>query len=454
MRLPTVRNDTLRLFSLFVVLVLLSFGSISAYIGHRAHGIDRAALDISENAAPSIIHLAAAHNDLKELALTAERDLELAGRGSFQPTQDLGDLRDHIHRQVELHAHTPEFAGEHLAQAKLDEALAALDQALAHFIAAYTARDLPRAEQIVRSELRQANRQTSACIIKTIAINAENASRGAQQIRTLRGGIARSSLALTVLSVLWVLGLVALLMHAVRRVAVREAQHRMASERAAELELFAGRVAHDILNPVSVLTLLFRAVESGPTGEQLKTIVARGRATLQRMQQILDGLLKFASAAARPEPGASVDVGQVLGELTAELRVQAEAARIELCVEPVPACRIACSQGILYSLITNVAANAIKYMGDASVRRITIRVLDRGALVRFEVQDSGPGLSIELQKVVFRPHVRGKNGTKTTAGFGLGLATVQKAADAHGGRVGVQSEEGHGALFWFELPRC
>jgi signal transduction histidine kinase len=100
--------------------------------------------------------------------------------------------------------------------------------------------------------------------------------------------------------------------------------------------------------------------------------------------------------------------------------------------------------------VGNLAHNAIKYIRDGAGRRITLRVLARKNMVRVEVEDNGPGLPPELEKVVFNPFVRGQG--SGASGFGLGLATVKKAAEAHGGKVGVRSVPGQGCLFWFELP--
>jgi signal transduction histidine kinase len=105
---------------------------------------------------------------------------------------------------------------------------------------------------------------------------------------------------------------------------------------------------------------------------------------------------------------------------------------------------------ILSSLISNLAHNAIKYIGEGAERRITIRVLDRDAILRFEVEDTGPGLPPGFEQVVFQPYIRARGSLQP--GFGLGLATVKKAVEAHGGRVGVRSQVGRGCLFFFELP--
>jgi signal transduction histidine kinase len=93
--------------------------------------------------------------------------------------------------------------------------------------------------------------------------------------------------------------------------------------------------------------------------------------------------------------------------------------------------------------------NAIKYMGDAPVRRVTVRSFARRRAVRIEVADTGPGLPPEAASRVFEPYVRA---TATSGGgFGLGLATVRRLVEAHRGRVGVDSGP-TGATFWVELP--
>ncbi len=71
-------------------------------------------------------------------------------------------------------------------------------------------------------------------------------------------------------------------------------------------------------------------------------------------------------------------------------------------------------------------------------------------MVGVEGQDTGPGIPSELGPRVFSPYVRGTGSGRP--GIGLGLATVKRMAEAHGGTVGVQTALGCGSVFWFELP--
>jgi signal transduction histidine kinase len=84
------------------------------------------------------------------------------------------------------------------------------------------------------------------------------------------------------------------------------------------------------------------------------------------------------------------------------------------------------------------------------VRRIIVRARPMGQLVRLEVEDTGPGIAPELQARIFDPFVRGEH--SESSGTGLGLSTVKRLVESHGGSLGVRSAPGAGSLFWVELP--
>jgi len=96
--------------------------------------------------------------------------------------------------------------------------------------------------------------------------------------------------------------------------------------------------------------------------------------------------------------------------------------------------------------------NAIKYMGSRTQREIQVRVLERNEFVRTEVDDTGPGIPADKLASLFQPYFRANR--SGVEGLGLGLATVKKLAENHGGRAGVVSVVGKGSTFWFELPRA
>jgi signal transduction histidine kinase len=85
------------------------------------------------------------------------------------------------------------------------------------------------------------------------------------------------------------------------------------------------------------------------------------------------------------------------------------------------------------------------------VPRVEVSTEERGRMVRLSIRDNGIGVKPEHVKKLFQPFSRLVN-TSEYAGTGIGLAIVRKAVERMGGRVGVDSEPGHGSCFWIELP--
>jgi signal transduction histidine kinase len=217
--------------------------------------------------------------------------------------------------------------------------------------------------------------------------------------------------------------------------------------------MFAGRVAHDVLGPMTNVELALGLVARRVEGDELLgQAVEQGRRSGRRVKMLVDGLLDFARSGARPEPGGRTAAGEVIRDVMQSVAQAAEEAQVELAVEPFEPVEVACSPGVFMSCLSNLVRNGIKYMGDGTVRRVTVRVRTAGPRARFEVEDTGPGLPRELAETIFQPYVRGRGSGQP--GIGLGLATVRRLADAHGGAAGVSQAPDGGCLFWFEFPKA
>jgi signal transduction histidine kinase len=230
-----------------------------------------------------------------------------------------------------------------------------------------------------------------------------------------------------------------------------------AADRSRELELFAGRVAHDIRSPLGSATLAVELAQGGKDVDpKTRELLERARRTMQRIDKLVDGLLVFAASGGYIVPAGGreerTSAAEILDGVVEDATLEASAKAIELDYEePDPSIAVACNAGVLISMTTNLLSNAMKFMGDAAVRRITIRVRRLDDDIEVSVGDTGPGIDAQLRTRIFQPHVRG---TSKVAGFGLGLATVQRLAEAHGGTVGVDSIAEGGSRFWFRLPVC
>lgn len=430
--------------------VVASFVANTAYTEHLASSIDRAAVDIAFQAMPRIQHLAATAAELRRFNVLLRAYVSAAAKGRAANPGDVMRTRAAVDTEIRPYLARQYFPGEGTIRANVTRELAVLDDLVNRTIGEITAHDFEKAEATIERELEPQIERVVVAIRACHVFYAQQAARLALEIETARTRNRRIAIGLDMLSAVLAVAAALLAARSVRRyTGLIEEHNRVVELRARELELFASRVAHDVLSPLtSVEMSLAMAAKTCDEGADL---IDRGRRGVQRVRRIVDDLLDFARAAARPKAGASADVREVLADIEAELRPDAAAANVDLVLEPFPRTTVACSAGVLTSLISNLLRNSLKYLGERPVRRIRVRVRDRGAAARVEVEDTGPGLPPGLEASVFEIYVRADGAS--VPGLGLGLATVKRLAEAHGGAVGVRSTPGVGSTFWFELPK-
>ena len=116
-----------------------------------------------------------------------------------------------------------------------------------------------------------------------------------------------------------------------------------------------------------------------------------------------------------------------------------------------PAEAVLAAPAILSQVFNNLIENAIKYAG--SGQRIVTGARLTVDEVEFFVQDFGPGIASEhLERIFERLYRVDKARSRESGGTGLGLSIVKHIVQAHGGRIWVESELGHGSVFRFTLP--
>ena len=433
-----------RVLSIAFVAVVAAFIGSTAWSQRANKRASDAALAISKDAAPEIEALAATRARLRLLETRVLR--QIAGEDGQQETEARQSLDESLQRDRAL-VDTPE---ERAGLVALQRAVLAFELSTGRAVEQSRLGARVEATRTVRTELRHLADAADGAAAALVELEARRAREAAEGIEA---GIERvNRLAIELDAVSAALAVIAALLafRALRAAERAQEAHRLLVERkAAELEMFAGRVAHDILGPLNTVAMAISISRRDPAAPQAQAALTRGESSLGRVSRIVDGLLEFARAGAHPEPGAVAEVGPAVDGLQDELAELAAQESAVLVVEPFAPCAVECSQGVLLSLLSNLLRNAFKYLGGAERRAVTLRVLPRRGVVRVEIADTGPGIPPSLAESLFQPYVRGPHTGKP--GIGLGLATVKRLVDSHGGKVGVKAAPGGGSLFWIEL---
>jgi signal transduction histidine kinase len=438
-----------------MLVVVLSFAGALVYLQLHLRPLTQGALTVVDHAAPSIEYLSEAQTELTRLGMfvsayvTQDPEVRTVSRG------DVLAVRGNLSAKLGAFRGLSDFPAENELLSQIDGDLGRLDGATARALDQTDAQHDSSARQALHGGFQPVLLQTSTDFASLKALNARYASTAADAVlRTRRqailvavgfGGLGVLVAALATILVIRLLDFRARLIN----------EHtEMLGARASELEAFAGRVAHDLRNPLSAVALrVLAASRRAGVDSKLQEDLDKVARQVQRMNDIIDGLLEFARAGATPARDAAADLGDVLEETVADLRPAAATAGATLVVEDFPPTRVACTPGALTSVLSNLVGNAVKYIGDGRdpERRIAVRVREAREAVRIEVEDNGPGLPPGAEQRVFEPFLRVNPSNKP--GIGLGLATVKKIVEAYRGRTGVDSRPGRGSTFWFELPK-
>jgi signal transduction histidine kinase len=444
--MKSVRFEALRLSKIQVgtTLALLACfvaGSIALVI--QSQQLDSEIFDLAGNAMPSVVVLSRARGDLR--AMESILQSEVASRGARPDPDPLPALRQSLDAALANYRALPAFPGEPELFTEVEWAKAEFDRDSIAVRAAVTAGDHVAADAALSRAMR-ASGELDRMLQHIVVFNAEQGERVGMHLTSLRREIVMRTMAVD--------GVVSLLAGAGTFIAILlwRRSTKAIQERSAELELFAGRVAHDLLSPLNAVSLGLKAAEAHIRDEPAGTkVLERSMRAVARVRDLVTGLLDFARAGAPLTAELGADVDETIRGVIDCVESEATGAGIELSVSTDSRFRVACSPGVLSSVVQNLVRNAVKYIGDAPTKRVHVGVRDRGPYVRVQVEDTGPGVPAELQEKVFEPFVRGAT---AVPGAGLGLATVKKLVEAHRGHVGCRSVGGSGSTFWFELPRC
>ena len=220
---------------------------------------------------------------------------------------------------------------------------------------------------------------------------------------------------------------------------VRAQAHLAQRERLAALGEMAAILAHEIRNPLGVLSnasaLLAHEQLSTEERRELLTIVAE---ETQRLNSTVSQLLDFVR---HPRPARRpLALGAVLRAALERARVEATTSgiRVEVRVaDGLP--EVPLDEELFMRAIVNLAANAIAAMPEGGLLRLDASLVESAKVIRVTMRDSGTGVDEKVLPHLFEPFFT----TKAT-GTGLGLAIVKRIIESHDGRIAIESGRGEG----------
>ena len=219
----------------------------------------------------------------------------------------------------------------------------------------------------------------------------------------------------------------------------------------AELEAFCYTVSHDLRGPLRAVDGFSQALiedlgDSLP--EDSKPYLQRIRAATQRMGQLIEDLLNLSRVSRGELQRADVDVSEMARQVAADLQLRDPERKVEVKVWD--GMQANADARLLRAAFENLIGNAWKFTGKAARAEIEVGEM-RGEQGRvYFVRDNGAGFDMAYANKLFAAFQR-LHDAKDYAGTGIGLATVQRIVQRHGGRIWADAKPGRGAVFYFSL---
>ncbi|TMD62223.1 MAG: hypothetical protein E6I91_16650 [Chloroflexi bacterium] len=219
-----------------------------------------------------------------------------------------------------------------------------------------------------------------------------------------------------------------------------------------DLASFFNAMTHDLRAPLRAMAGFAEALsedEAASLSGKGKHYLAMIQMATGHMRELVDALIDF-SRLGRDE----IQLQDVDLELISESRLRSLQQEIHssnaqvILSEGLPVVRA--NPTLLKIALVNLLSNALKFVAPGVQPGVILSAETRGAVCRIEIQDNGIGIALKDQSHLFTPFVQ-LHGIEEYPGIGLGLATVRKAVELMGGRVGLKSSPGKGSTFWIEL---
>ncbi|MHA2353362.1 MAG: sensor histidine kinase, partial [Candidatus Thorarchaeota archaeon] len=180
-----------------------------------------------------------------------------------------------------------------------------------------------------------------------------------------------------------------------------------------------------------------------------KDFLLRVRTAAKHMGSLIEDLLVLSRVTRAEMDRTDVDLSEIVTGVAEELQDVDSERQVDIKITDLVQAR--CDRRLIKLVLQNLLDNAWKFTSKTSDARIEFGSMEREGEILFYVKDNGAGFNMEYSDKLFIPFQR-LHQTDDFEGSGIGLATVQRIINRHGGRVWAESEVDEGSTFYFTIP--
>jgi len=219
-----------------------------------------------------------------------------------------------------------------------------------------------------------------------------------------------------------------------------------------ELDTFSYTISHDLRTPLTSIKSFTELViaTNKSLDEQGKKLLSRVVAGADKMNFLINEILKLARVGRAGLEFVTIDMDQIIKEAVNEVRSGLNADHVKVSYGNLPP--IMGTHPLISQVFTNLISNAVKYSAESAAPEVFIEGAVEGEEIVYKIQDNGIGIEVDHHEKVYELFKRMSN-AKDIPGTGVGLAIVKRIVEKHNGRIWFESELNIGTVFYVAFKK-